>query len=328
MHSYVQRTIVHKETIEDRGVPIEPTREERERERERARARAELHASVEARLAPFCQKLVDADIATYVDIAGDIGEGGYGKLYFGRATDEGVRVLGLPADINVALKIQRLSPLTINEVSLLRELDLPHVPKMYGCFSDGRTLTIIMEQIVGKDIMNWITNSKVGLSRKQLIKIFTEIAETLLTLHAEGIYHRDVKPENIMFSPFKNKAYLVDFGVSCRLDGCTRIGGTVGYLDPLLYEKAGGDYEADELVRGDWWSFLVTAYSSFTASSPFTERTQRKFRRAGLVTDLELDLGKADLVPAGLMSIIERCLRDPLNIDVRPTGDEIIHSFS
>jgi tRNA A-37 threonylcarbamoyl transferase component Bud32/tetratricopeptide (TPR) repeat protein len=108
------------------------------------------------------------------------------------------------------------------------------------------------------------------LSLDDAVKIVATIAEALDYAHAKGLVHRDVKPENILFTG--GRACLGDFGIARALqtvygDGTTSsatIRGTPAYMSP---EQAAGAEKLDG--RSDVFSLACVAYEMVTGMQAF-----------------------------------------------------------
>merc|ERR1712003_482871 len=96
-------------------------------------------------------------------------------------------------------------------------------------------------------------------------------------LHAQGILHRDVKPENLMFQRRgSNDVALIDFDFAARLAPGEKLQqrcGTVGYVAPELL--TGQDHDA----KADMWSLGSVVYSMLTGEALFNGTPQEVFRQ-------------------------------------------------
>ena len=89
--------------------------------------------------------------------------------------------------------------------------------KYFETYEDEHFLHIVMEYIPGDNLFKMITNkSYVSFTEKDINEIMIYLLKSVLFLHHNGIVHRDIKPDNILFSvPGKfSSLKLIDFGLS------------------------------------------------------------------------------------------------------------------
>ena len=139
---------------------------------------------------------------------------------------------------------------------ILRELDNPHVPKIYRMFERDGKLIVIEEHIDGQTLDEILTYSPEILSEKLVEKIFMEICDALVELHNAKIIHRDLTPSNIMLSK-DNSVKLVDFGIARifkpESSADTEFLGTRGYAAPEqfgVFDLGQTDARTDIFVLG------------------------------------------------------------------------------
>lgn len=211
-------------------------------------------------------------------IVEQLGEGGMGVVY--RARDER---LGRP----VALKTLAASRVGDEQarVRLLREaraaaaLDHPGIAKVYdvGATDDGGAY-LVMELVRGTSLREAMSR----LSRERALRLLEELAAALDHAHANGVIHRDVKPDNVMVRD-DGRAVLLDFGLAKDVgiamaetvapdtptehaDFATKEGTLVGTLSDLAPEQARGRGVSPE---SDQFALATTAYEMLFGRLPW-----------------------------------------------------------
>lgn len=92
----------------------------------------------------------------------------------------------------------------------------------------------------------------------QIVDILSQVATAVARLHARGIVHGDLKPENVVVSP-AGKATLVDFGFSCKAGSvAASIRGTRDYMAPEQVKMGHITEKTDIYNFGATMYFLVT----------------------------------------------------------------------
>ena len=204
-----------------------------------------------------------------------LGAGGVGRVWVAHNT-----VL----DVHVGLKlIHGDAPGTspVHAERLLQEAraaaKLRH-PAICRVFDFGKTDLddpfVVMELLHGETLRSVLAReSRVPALRA--VQTLLPIADALGAAHAQGIVHRDVKPENVFLAVEESdrlQPKLLDFGIA-RMEATSRkltlqgvVLGTPDYMSP---EQARGEMEVDE--RSDVWSLCVVLYELLTGSVPFDE---------------------------------------------------------
>ena len=139
----------------------------------------------------------------------------------------------------------------------------------------GGVRFISMAYIQGKDLQHIIReNPKMPLDR--VLKFSQQIAEALAAAHAEGVVHRDLKPQNLLIGN-DDQVFVCDFGLAKSFEdnaiGMTRTGaflGTPRYMSPEQVEGKPADQ------RADLYAFGLILYEMVTGDVPFTGESTLK----------------------------------------------------
>lgn len=198
-----------------------------------------------------------------------LGMGGFGQTWL--AADE---LLETP----VALKVRECADAhdrerCLREAQLLARLaNTPGIVDIRDLAQDGDYVLLVMEYLEGRDLSAYLTE-RGPLPLQETISLLRPIAEALETLHAQGLLHRDVSPDNIRVLP-DGSACLMDFGSA--LDTSTGPSPTIavkpGYAPPE-------QYSAPE-SQGPWtdtYALAATAFQCLTGRVPM-DALQRLFK--------------------------------------------------
>ncbi|WP_325893017.1 serine/threonine-protein kinase [Grimontia sp. NTOU-MAR1] len=139
-----------------------------------------------------------------------------------------------------------------DEQLALMQLRSKHVVQLYDVLRYEQKIGLVLEYIEGKDL----EPSECKGDMAKLIFTLWQISCGLADIHASGIIHRDIKPNNIRRS-VDGVLKIFDFGLSRGTDAAkTRsIIGTIGYMAPELWNRT----EAEFSSSVDVYAFGVTA---------------------------------------------------------------------
>jgi hypothetical protein len=195
----------------------------------------------------------------------EIGRGGFGVVY--RARDERF-------DRDVALKVIRDAGLSDEVLARFarecRSLGaLSGHPNIVSIHDAGQTadgeLYLVMEYLPGGSLGERIAADGPAEPR-DVVTWGAALAGALETAHRSGIVHRDVKPENVLFSTF-GAPKLVDFGIArMRTAFETRSGSVSATLSHAAPEIIGG---APASPRSDVYSLASVLFLALTGQAPF-----------------------------------------------------------
>jgi formylglycine-generating enzyme required for sulfatase activity/predicted Ser/Thr protein kinase len=102
----------------------------------------------------------------------------------------------------------------LREGRILAKLSHPNIVGVRDLFEERGTAYLVMELIAGKTLRQEL-DAQPGkkLPARRVEEIMGQLVAALQAVHDAGIYHLDIKPENILLSP-DSRAVLVDFGAA------------------------------------------------------------------------------------------------------------------
>jgi eukaryotic-like serine/threonine-protein kinase len=207
------------------------------------------------------------------------------------------------------------------EAAAAAQVKSPHVVQMldHGVSDDGVPF-IVMEHLEGRDLGEEIEQNG-ALVPAAVVAIVVQVAKALSKVHAAGLLHRDIKPDNIFLCEGEEDTFvkLLDFGIakSSRvdqgdgsLDGETKTGQIVGtpfYMSP---EQVTAQKKIDH--RADLWALGIVAYEAITGQRPYDGPSfgalAVKIATAPAAPPSSV---KPDLPPAFDAWFAKACARDP-----------------
>ncbi len=194
-----------------------------------------------------------------------LGRGGMGAVYKARDSE---------LDRIVALKLIRpelaKNPEILRrfkqELILARQVTHKNVIRIFDLGQSDGIKFITMDFVEGQDLRELLLE-RGKFPGEQAARIMLQICRALEAAHAEGVIHRDLKPQNVMLSP-DGRVYVMDFGIarSAYLPGMTQTGALIGTPEYMSPEQARGEKLTE---RSDLFSLGVIFYELLTAKSPY-----------------------------------------------------------
>src|SRR5215472_2341825 len=206
-----------------------------------------------------------------------IGEGGFGTVYKARDRHRYGKVVAIKAITMAALSSQEKIEVTDSfnrEITLLSRLEHKHLTRIHHQFTDPEHWYIVMDYIEGQTLEELLARSPKGrLPLGQVARIGIALCDVLSYLHSQrpAIIYRDVKPSNIMLTPW-GRLYLIDFGIARRYQpGQLRDTGPLGspgYAAPEQYGRV------QTTVQTDIYGLGATLQTLLTGKEPLDIRLQ------------------------------------------------------
>ena len=126
-----------------------------------------------------------------------IGEGSYGNVFkvYHRASREFRAIKLLKRGAVSKVEHHKI----MKEINILKRLDHPHILKIYEVFFYESNYYIVTEHCEGGSLSKYL-HLHPSPSLETVRTIFSQLVSALAYIHHLGIVHRDIKPDNIMFS--------------------------------------------------------------------------------------------------------------------------------
>jgi protein kinase-like protein len=168
------------------------------------------------------------------------------------------------------------------EVAVLERLRHSNLPRIVDRgLVDGRPF-LAMQLVEGGSLSHRL-KLRGPLPVEEAVTILSEIARVLEYCHSVGIYHRDLKPGNIVVDKASGRPFLVDFGIvkhesrdgAISIDGASRLSmtgevvGTISYMAP----EQSGDSDASVGPATDVYGLAATLFALWTGRPPFKGET-------------------------------------------------------
>ena len=198
------------------------------------------------------------------------------------------------------------------EANSLKQLRHKNIIELYHAFVEGKQLIMIMELASGGELLDYVSK-KGKLDETEARQIIIQICQAIAYCHSNGVVHRDLKLENVLFldDPEELSVKVIDFGISgvCTAFQADRVdAGTVIYMPPEAF--SGVPLTTTPSI--DVWAIGLMFYAMLYGTLPFYSDNDKSLKekiktaRITFPSDVALtDMGK-DL----LMQMLNR---DPKN---------------
>ncbi|MBI4692486.1 MAG: serine/threonine protein kinase [Gammaproteobacteria bacterium] len=157
----------------------------------------------------------------------------------------------------------------MQEFNLHSKIDSHHVAHIYEHGFTDDSVYIVMEYFPGGDMKPLLGKP---LAPKRALGFLYQLAIALEDVHRQGVVHRDLKPQNIMFRADRSIA-LMDFGVSRALEWSWTLTmpgevlGTPYYMSPEQGAATGVDARSDLYSLGAIFFEMLTGEKPYQANS-------------------------------------------------------------
>src|SRR5262245_49444538 len=202
---------------------------------------------------------IAATLGDRYEVEREIGSGGMARVYLARDLRHGrlVAIKVMRPELASGLGAERF----LREIQVVARLQHPHILGLVDSGEKDGLLFYVMPYVAGESLRARLDRER-ELPVPEATALLREVADALAHAHAEGIVHRDVKPENVLISA--GHAQVADFGIARMATDAsgtrtiTASGVFVGSPSYVAPEQAAADPKADH--RADVYAFGALAY--------------------------------------------------------------------
>ncbi len=184
-----------------------------------------------------------------------IGEGGMSRVYLAERAADGLQLVLKMLDPRLASD-QRSRARFMREYKLIQRIQNEHVVMIFDHGFASTSPWLAMEYFPGGDLHERI---RAGISSMGALKILVQIAKALDAVHAAGVVHRDLKPQNIMFRE-NHRLAILDFGLARELDATSTLTQKGMVMATPLYMSPEQCLGQPHDERGDLYAVGVVLY--------------------------------------------------------------------
>ncbi|MBF2086238.1 serine/threonine protein kinase [Thermoleptolyngbya sp. C42_A2020_037] len=203
-----------------------------------------------------------------------LGQGGFGRTYLaedlGRFSERCALKEFIPSQSG-DYALEKSKELFQREAAILYQIQHPQIPQFRATFEENQRLFLAQDYVEGKSYRDLLTERKLSgqtFSEPEVVQLLRQLLPVLAHIHARGIIHRDIAPDNIMLRQADQLPVLIDFGVvkeiATRLQTATQSTtvGKLGYA-PSEQMQTGRAYP-----NSDLYALAVTAVVLLTGREP------------------------------------------------------------
>lgn len=224
-------------------------------------------------------------------------------------------------------KIEHWSQL-VNEIEMVQQVqDHPNINPMVDVFEDDRCVHIVSDLCTGGRLSSYVQSTILDNPNPEYPHIESEAACIIQQLlravdhcHDNGIVHRDLKLDNVLFRKHKSlEVRLIDFDISCKHapqdSPMTEAVGTKAYMAPEVFQRSYNN-------KCDVWSIGVVAHTLLSGELPFSGKDDEELIYKIQHEPLAWDAPCWKYISGEAKEFIRRCLeKDPSK---RPSAEELL----
>lgn len=197
-----------------------------------------------------------------------LGQGNFAKVYYAKDIKTGQNVAIKVIDKEKTLKAG-LNEQIKREISVMKLVKHQNVLQLFEVMATKSKIYIVLEYAKGGELFNKVAK---GRLKEDIARwIFQQLISAVDCCHSRGVYHRDLKLENLLIDE-DGSLKVSDFGLSALADSKRQDGllhtmcGTPAYVAPEVINRKGYDG-----AKADVWSCGVILYVLLAGHLPFQD---------------------------------------------------------
>lgn len=150
--------------------------------------------------------------------------------------------------------------------NLSKFYSLPGIVSVRNFFYENGTAYIVMDYVAGENLKKYLADNGGRLDENTVLALMKPVLESLYEIHNQGLIHRDISPDNIMFDD-DGSIKLIDFGAVRGLS----TDGDMTYTVMLKHGYAPQEQYFSKGKQGPWtdiYSLCATMYKMLTGNVP------------------------------------------------------------
>ncbi|MBW4520782.1 MAG: protein kinase [Scytolyngbya sp. HA4215-MV1] len=205
-----------------------------------------------------------------------LGQGGFGRTYLAEDQGRFNELCALKELIPLqegSYALEKSKELFQREATILYQIQHPQIPQFRATFEQDQRLFLVQDYVEGRTYQELLDERRMqgyAFSEPEVLQLMRQLLPVLAHIHAKGIVHRDIAPDNIILRERDRLPVLIDFGVvkelATRFQSESRIQPTTvgkqGYA-PSEQIQAGKAYPSSDL-----YSLAVTIAVLLTGQEP------------------------------------------------------------
>ncbi|KAI8060126.1 kinase-like domain-containing protein [Gongronella butleri] len=228
--------------------------------------------------------LVDKVLDHDYQLLEELGHGSYGCLFLGQSLRDHTYVaIKALAKVGLDHQQQKLQQL---EVDIQASLKHPSLLGLHRVIHENDHTFLVMELCDQGDLFDYVLREP--MQDEDAKRAFAQILDAVQSMHAQGVYHRDLKLENVLLQSVDDDdsdefiCKVADFGLATRERYSLEFGcGSTTYLAPEHFDDDNDDHESNNLVElmpydaaaSDVWSLGILLLALLFGRNPWQEAT-------------------------------------------------------